>query len=200
VLLYLIFGNILYTDIYGSFQNFQVRCWKETFIYAGGYRGNMAGIIEDIIAFSNQVLLDGSELLGVSVWTLIIAMAVSVIILLLVAIWLIERRHEVPVDVYTDEGKIEFVEKTLAEFPADRIRIEGKKGKVVINLISPKPIPEGEALPPQEIKGEPLPSKTEVPKPPVSKEPEKAPKEEPKSKPIAMGAVGPKPKKEEKKK
>ena len=159
----------------------------------------MAGIIEETIAFSNKVLLDASEMLGVSVWTLVIAIAVSVIVGLLVAVWLIERRHEAPVDIYADEAKIEFVEKTLAEFPAERVRIEGRKGKVVINLITQKPVPGGETLP-QEVKGEPLPSKAEVPKPPVSKEPEKPKEEEPKSKPIAMGAVGPKPKKEEDKK
>jgi hypothetical protein len=155
----------------------------------------MADIIADITTYSNQALLDAAEWSGVSVWTLIAAVATVIIIILLLAIWLIERRHEAPVNIYTDEGQLEFVEKTLAEFPADRIRIEGKKGKVVIKLISPKPVAEEELLPPQEVKGEALPSKVEKAKPPISAESKKEEEVEKETKPIAMGAVGAVPKK-----
>lgn len=160
----------------------------------------MASVITDITTYSNQVLLDIAEWAGVSVWYVIASMATVVIVILLIGIYLIEKRQSSPLDIYTDEGPLELVEKTIAEFPADRVRIEGKKGKVVIKLISEKPAPEEEPLPPQEVKGEPLPSKAEVPKPPVLKESKKEEKEEPKSRPIAMGAVGQPPKKPEKKK
>lgn len=154
----------------------------------------MADIIADMQAYSNQALLDVAAWAGVGVWIVIGAIAGAVLLLLILVVWLIERKHEAPVSVYAGERELEFVEKTIAEFPADQIRIEGKKGKVVIKLISQKPAAREETLP-QEVKGEPLPTKAEEVKPPAQKEPEK--KEEPKSKPIAMGAVGAPPEKPE---
>jgi hypothetical protein len=158
----------------------------------------MADVITDVQTYVNQALLDAAEFTGLSVWYVIASIATAVIVILLIAIYLIERRHRGPLDVYTDEGQIEFVEKTIAEFPADRVRIEGKKGKVVIKLISEKPA-EAESLPPQAAEEAPKPAVAEKAKPPVPAKKEEK-KEEPKSKPIAMGAVGQPPKKPEKKK
>jgi hypothetical protein len=158
----------------------------------------MADVITDVQTYVNQALLDAAEFTGLSVWYVIASIATAVIVILLIAIYLIERSHGGPIEVYTDEGQIEFVEKTIAEFPADRVRIEGKKGKVVIKLISEKPA-EAESLPPQAAQEAPKPAVAEKAKPPVSTKKEEK-KEEPKSEPIAMGAVGQPPKKPEKKK
>ncbi len=159
----------------------------------------MADVITDITAYSNQALLDAAEWAGVTVWYVIASIAAVIIVLLLIAIYLMERRHDTPLDIYTDEGQLELVEKTIAEFPADRVRIEGKKGRVVIKLISEKPAVREEPLLPQEVKEGPKPAVVEKAKPPVSTKKEEK-KEEPKSEPIAMGAVGQPPKKPEEKK
>lgn len=156
----------------------------------------MASIITEITASANQTLLDAAAWAGVSVWSVIGVIAGAILLILILAVWLIERKHEASTNIYTDDASIEFIEKTIAEFPAEMVRIEGKKGKIVIKLISPKPIVEEKPLLPQEVKGEPLPSKVEEAKPPVLKEPKKE-EPEPKSEPIAMGAVGSPPKKPE---
>ncbi|MEE9564711.1 MAG: hypothetical protein V3V63_03275 [Candidatus Hydrothermarchaeaceae archaeon] len=140
----------------------------------------------DIVTTANQALLDAAEWAGASVWIIIAAIATALLIFIILVFYLVKRKHEVPVKIYTTEGEagseaLEFVEKTLMEFPADRIRIEGTKGKVVIKLVSPKPVTPEEPLLPQEVKEGPLPSKLEKPKPAESEEPE--------SEPIAMGAV-----------
>ncbi len=154
----------------------------------------MADVITDAQTYVNQALLDAAEFTGLSVWYVIASIAAAIIVILLIAIYLIERSHRGSMDVYTDEGQIEFVEKTIAEFPADRVRIEGKKGKVVIKLISEKPAAKEETHLPQEVKEVPKPAVPPKAKPPVpTKKDEK--KEEPKSEPIAMGAVGQPPKK-----
>ncbi len=159
----------------------------------------MASTITDIMADANQALLDMAEYSGVSVWAVIGGIAIAAVVLIIVVVWLIMRRRKASAMVYTEDGSLEFVEETVAEFPADKVRIEGKKGKIVIKLISPAPQAGEESLPPQEVKGEPLPSKVEEPKPPVSKKAAEE-KAEPESKPIAMGAVGQPPKKPEPKK
>jgi outer membrane biosynthesis protein TonB len=152
----------------------------------------------DIASVVDQALLDAAEWAGVSVWAVIGGITAAIVILIVLAAWLVKRRRGASVKIYTEDGQLEFVEKTVAEFPADRIRIEGKKGKVVIKLISPKPEGGGEPLLPQEVKEEPLLSKYMEPKPPVP--PEKEEKEpEPKSEPIAMGAVESAPEKPKKK-
>lgn len=140
----------------------------------------------DIVTTANQALLDAAEWAGASVWIIIAAIATALLIFIILVFYLVKRKHEVPVKIYTTDGEagseaLEFVEKTLVEFPADRIRIEGTKGKVVIKLVSPKPVTPEEPLLPQEVKEGPLPSKLEKPKPAESEEPE--------SEPIAMGAV-----------
>lgn len=143
----------------------------------------------DIVTTTNQALLDAAEWAGASVWIIIAAIATALLIFIILVFYLVKRKHEVPVKIYTTDGEagseaLEFVEKTLVEFPADRIRIEGTKGKVVIKLISPKPVTPEEPLLPQEVKEGPLLSKVKESK---SEKPEE--EEEPESEPIAMGAV-----------
>ena len=152
----------------------------------------------DIASVVDQALLDAAEWAGVSVWAVIGGITAAIVILIVLAAWLVKRRRGASVKIYTEDGQLEFVEKTVAEFPADRIRIEGKKGKVVIKLISPKPEGGEEPLLPQEVKEEPLLSKYMEPKPPVPTEKEEK-KPEPKSEPIAMGAVESTPEKPKKK-
>lgn len=159
---------------------------------------DIAEITADVTTIVNQVLLDAAEWSGVSVWAVLAAIATAIIVLLILLAWWVERRYESSVQVHTDEGSLEIVEKTVAEFPADRVRIEGIKGKVIIKLISPKSEAADEPLPPQEIKEEPLLSKYMEPKPPVPTEKEEK-KPEPKSEPIAMGAVESTPEKPKKK-
>lgn len=141
----------------------------------------------DIVTTANQALLDAAEWAGASVWIIIAAIATALLIFIILVFYLVKRKHEVPVKIYTTEGEagseaLEFVEKTLVEFPADRIRIEGTKGKVVIKLVSPKPVTPEEPLLPQEVKEGPLLSK-------LTESKSKKPEEEPESEPIAMGAV-----------
>ena len=153
----------------------------------------MADIIADMQAYSNQALLDAAAWAGVGVWIVIGAIAGAVLLLLILVVWLIERKHE-PSTSIPDEGS-GVVEKTLAEFPAEMVAAQGGEGKIVVKLVTQKPVPKEAPLPPQKVEGEPLPTKAEEVKPPAQKEPEK--KEEPKSKPIAMGAVGAPPEKPE---
>jgi len=145
----------------------------------------------DIVAVANQALLDAAEWAGVSVWLIIAAIAAVLLnnmLLLILGIYWIKRKRESPIKIDATRGKagdtaLEFVEKTLVEFPADQIKIETTKGKVIIKLVSAKPATVEEPLLPQEVKGEPLPSKAEEPK---EAPPEKKP---PESEPIPMGAV-----------
>ncbi|MEE8403141.1 MAG: hypothetical protein V3R93_05250 [Candidatus Hydrothermarchaeaceae archaeon] len=149
----------------------------------------------DIATTVDQALLDAAEWAGVSVWTVIAAIVVAILLVLILAVHCVRRGS--PIKIYATRGEagddpLEFVEKTLVEFPADRIKIEAGKGKVIIKLVSAKPAAVEEPLLPQEVKGEPLPAKVEEPKPP-----EKKPSE---SEPIPMGAVESKPEEQKTKK
>ncbi|MEE9474736.1 MAG: hypothetical protein V3V36_03605 [Candidatus Hydrothermarchaeaceae archaeon] len=144
--------------------------------------GNMV----DIVAAVNQGLLDVAEWAGVSVWLVIATIAVALLnhifLLILFLYWIKWRRGpSIKVSAAQEDAggdELELVERTLAEFPADQIKIETTKGKVVLKLVSTKPMTVKEPLLPQEIKGEPLPSKVEESK---SSEPD-----EPESEPIPM--------------
>lgn len=148
----------------------------------------------DIATTVNQALLDAAEWAEVSVWVVITVLAVAILIALIFVFYCIKHMQEPLIKVYTEQGEagddaLEFVEKTLAEFPADHIKIEATKGKVVIKLVSIKAATEKEAGGddvsskqglPQEVKGEPLPTVVEEP----------ASEEKPqKSEPIPMGAA-----------
>ncbi len=157
----------------------------------------------DIATTVDQALLDAAEWAGVSVWAVIAAIAVAILIVLILAFYCVSRGS--PIKIYATRGEagddpLKFVEKTLVEFPADRIKIEADKGKVIIKLVSAKPvaeteggrdllneydIPPEEPLLPQKVKEEPLPTKVGKPKPPEEKPS--------KSEPIPMGAVESKP-------
>lgn len=150
-------------------------------------------IMADIAITVNQALLDAAEWAEVSVWVVITVIAVAALIALIFVFYCVKHRQEPLIKIYTEQGEagddaLEFVEKTLAEFPADRIKIEASKGKVVIKLVSVKAATEKEAEEdvsskqnlPQEVKGEPLPTIVEEP----------ASEEQPqKSEPIPMGTA-----------
>lgn len=138
----------------------------------------------DMATEMNNALLDAAVWAGVSVWVIIGAIAACVLILLIIVVYLIIRWSKPsakapaqPEPVSAED--IELVEKTLAEFPADQVKIEATNGKVVIKVVNPKSAAEEPSLP-QEKKEAPLPSKVEKKKP---EEPE------PESEPIAMGAA-----------
>lgn len=152
----------------------------------------------DIIAAANQALLDVAEWAGVSVWLVIAAIVAALlnhVLVLMLGVYWFKRKRESSIKLHATQGEAgsdahEFVEKTLMEFPADRIKIETAKGMVTIKLISQQPTTVEESLLPQDVKGEPLPSKVEEPKPSESKKPEPAPeKKPPESEPIPVGAV-----------
>jgi hypothetical protein len=93
-------------------------------------------------SYVNSALTDLAEFLGVEVYTLIIGfvvLALIILILILVAV----RRKESPIVITASKGGLEddidYVERTLAEFDAEVIRIETTKNKLVIKLIEPKP-------------------------------------------------------------
>jgi hypothetical protein len=143
----------------------------------------MADIVAGLQADANKMLLDAAAWAGVSVWSVIGAIAGAILLLLILVVWLIERKHHTATPSHMGDVQSGFVEKTLAEFPADMVKTEGGEGKIVIKLVTPKPVPEEKPQPIQEVKGEPLPTK-----PPVSEEP-KEEEPEPDSKPIAMGTA-----------
>jgi hypothetical protein len=93
-------------------------------------------------SYVNSALTDLAEFFGVEVYTLIIgfvALALIILILILVAV----KRRESPIVITASKGGLEddidYVERTLAEFDAEVIRIETTKNKLVIKLIEPKP-------------------------------------------------------------
>lgn len=138
----------------------------------------------DIATTVDQALLDAAEWVGVSVWAVIAAIAVALLLVLILAFHCVRRGS--PIKIYATRGEVgddplEFVERTLVEFPADRIKIEADRGKVIIKLVSAKPVAVEEPLLPQEVKEEPLLAKVEEPKPPEEKPS--------KSEPIPLGAV-----------
>lgn len=140
----------------------------------------------EIATLTNQALLDAAEWAGVSVWVIVGGLITALVILLLIAVRQFKQKPYIK--VYATRGEagddaLEFVEKTLVEFPADSIKIEATGGKVIISLISQKPMAVEEPHLPPEIRGNLLPSKVERPRP-KEPAPEKKPKE---SKPIPMG-------------
>ncbi|MBU2559395.1 hypothetical protein KKA03_00695, partial [archaeon] len=84
----------------------------------------MADVITDMTAYSNQVLLDAAELAGVSVWSVIGAIAGVILLLLILVVWLIERKHyaAAPAPISVVQG--EFIEKTLAEIPVAMVKTD----------------------------------------------------------------------------